>query len=46
LPSCNGGPRELGEVSSARAVSVDEDLLVAELLPGGQRIVFRGVDDE
>jgi hypothetical protein len=36
----------LGEVSSARAVSVDEDVLVAELLPGGQRIVFRGVDDE
>ena len=36
----------LGEVSSARAVSVDEDVLVAELLPGGQRILFRGVDDE
>jgi hypothetical protein len=36
----------LGEVSSARAVFVDEDVLVAELLPGGQRIVFRGVDDE
>ncbi|MDT5045553.1 MAG: hypothetical protein QOG75_1406 [Mycobacterium sp.] len=46
LPSCNGGPRELGEVSSARAVSVDEDVLVAELLPRGERIVFRGVDDE
>jgi hypothetical protein len=27
-------------------VSVDENVLVAELLPGGQRIVFRGVDDE
>ena len=36
----------LGEVSSARAVSVDEDVLVAELLPGGDRIVFRGVGDE
>ena len=36
----------LSEVSSARAVSVDEDVLVAELLPGGQRILFRGVDDE
>lgn len=36
----------LGEVSSARAVSVDEDVLVAELLPAGERIVFRGVDDE
>jgi hypothetical protein len=36
----------LGEVASARAVSVDEDVLVAELLPGGHRIVFRGVNDE
>jgi hypothetical protein len=36
----------LGEVSSPRAVSVDEHVLVAELLPGGQRILFRGVDDE
>jgi hypothetical protein len=36
----------LGEVSSACAVSVDEDVLVAQLLPGGQRIVFRGFDDE
>jgi hypothetical protein len=36
----------LGEVSSARAVSVDEDVLVAALLPRGERIVFRGVDDE
>jgi hypothetical protein len=36
----------LGEVLSARAASVDEDMLVAELLPGGQRILFRGVDDE
>jgi hypothetical protein len=36
----------LGEVSSARAVSVDEEVLVAELLSGGQRIVFRRVDDE
>ena len=36
----------LGEVSAARAVSVDENVLVAELFPGGQRIVFRGVDHE
>jgi hypothetical protein len=36
----------LGEVSSARAVSVDESVLVAELLPDGQRIVFRGVGGE
>jgi hypothetical protein len=34
----------LGEVSSARAVSVDENVLAAELLPGGQRILFRGGD--
>jgi len=27
-------------------VSVDENVLVAELLPSAQRIVFRGVDDE
>ena len=33
-------------MSSARAVSVDENVLVAELLPGGERIVFRGIDDE
>jgi hypothetical protein len=36
----------LGEVSAARAVAVDEDVLVAELMPGGERIVFRGVEDE
>jgi hypothetical protein len=27
-------------------VSVGEDVLVAEVLPVGERIVFRGVDDE
>ena len=37
---------DLGEVSSARAESVDENVLVGSLLPGGQRIVLRGVDDE
>ncbi len=46
LPELQRRAAGLGEVSSARAVSVDEDVLVAELLPGGQRIVFRGVDDE
>ena len=29
----------------ARAVAVDENVLVAELSPGGQRLLFRGVDD-
>jgi hypothetical protein len=46
LPGLQRTATGLGEVSSARAVSVDEDVLVAELLPGGQRILFRGVDDE
>lgn len=46
LPELQRRAAALGEVSSARAVSVDENALVVELLPGGQRIVFRGVDDE
>ena len=46
LPELQRRAAGLGEVASARAVSVDEDGLVAELLPGRQRIVFRGVDDE
>jgi hypothetical protein len=46
LPELQRRATGLGEVASARAVSVDEDVLVAELLPGRQRIVFRGVDDE
>ncbi len=37
---------DLGAVSSARAESVDENVLVASLFPGGQRIVLRGVGDE
>ena len=36
---------ELGDVSGARAVWVDEHALVAELSPGGERIVLRGIDD-
>ncbi|SEH86042.1 hypothetical protein SAMN04489835_4986 [Mycolicibacterium rutilum] len=35
----------LGEIVSARAVFVDESVMVAELAPSGERIVFRGVDD-
>ena len=46
LPELQRRAAGLGEVSAARAVSVDENVLVAELLPGGERIVFRGVDDE
>jgi hypothetical protein len=46
LPGLQRRAAELGEVASARVVSVDENVLVAELVPGGQRLVFRGVDDE
>jgi len=46
LPELQRRAGSLGEVASARAISVDENVLVAELAPGGQRIVFRGVDDE
>jgi hypothetical protein len=46
LPGLQRGAAELGEVSAVRAVSVDDDVLVAKVVPGGQRIVFRGVDDE
>jgi hypothetical protein len=46
LPELQRRGAGLGEVLSARAVSVDENVLVAELVPGGQRVVFRGVDDE
>jgi hypothetical protein len=46
LPELQRRATGLGEVASARAVSVGEDVLVAELQPGGERIVFRGVDDE
>jgi hypothetical protein len=45
LPEVRRRAAGLGDVASARAVSVDEDVLVAEVLPGGQRIVLRGVDD-
>jgi hypothetical protein len=46
LPELQRRAAGLGEVSAARVVSVDENALVAELVPGGQRIVFRGVDDQ
>ena len=44
LPGLQSHAAVLGEVSSALAVAVDENVLVAELLPDGQRIVLRGVD--
>ncbi|HEY6650575.1 MAG TPA: hypothetical protein VI217_26130 [Mycobacterium sp.] len=46
VPELERRTAELGELSSARAESVDENVLVGSLLPGGQRIVLRGVDDE
>jgi hypothetical protein len=46
VPELERRAADLGEVSSARAESVDENVLVALLMPGGQRIVLRGVDDE
>lgn len=46
VPELERRAAELGELSSARAESVDENVLVGSLLPGGQRIVLRGVDDE
>jgi hypothetical protein len=45
LPELQRRAASLGEVSSARALSVDANVLVADLLPAGARIVFRGVDD-
>lgn len=45
LPALRARAATLGEVSSARAIRVDAGALVAELLPGGQRIVFRRIDD-
>ena len=39
------GSKELGEVTAARAVQVDGGVLMVEVLSGGQRLVFRRVDD-
>ncbi|HJT90555.1 MAG TPA: hypothetical protein VJ777_01245 [Mycobacterium sp.] len=36
---------QVDDVTSVRAVSVDTDALVVELIPGGQRLVFLGTDD-
>jgi hypothetical protein len=45
LPALRSGAERLGEVTSARVVGVDADVLVVELLPDGSRILFCGVDD-
>lgn len=45
LPELRRRAASLGEVVSARAVFVDDSVLVAALVPGGERMVFRGVDD-
>ncbi|MCT7659298.1 hypothetical protein [Mycobacterium deserti] len=45
LPALRRGAAELDEVSTARAVFVDTEVLVAQLFPGGEHLVFRGVDD-
>ena len=45
LPALQRRAAGLDEVSSARAVSVDEHAVVAEMIPGGERIVLRAVDD-
>ncbi len=45
LPALQRRAATLGEVSSALAVSVDHDVLVAELLPGRERIALRGVEN-
>ncbi len=36
---------ELGEITGAVAVYLDKELVVAELLPGRERVVLRGVGD-
>lgn len=45
LPGIRGRAATLGEVTAARVVRVDDEVLVAELVPGGERMVFRGVDE-
>jgi hypothetical protein len=45
LPELRRRAAGLGEISAATAVRVDAEVLVAELAPGSERIVLRGVDD-
>ncbi|MDA2893046.1 hypothetical protein PDG61_19145 [Mycolicibacterium sp. BiH015] len=45
LPALRERAAHLGAVTGARVVHLEPDVLVAELVPGGERLVFRGVDD-
>lgn len=45
LPALRARVAALGEVSSVLAVRVDAGVLVTELRPGGQRLLFRRIDD-
>jgi hypothetical protein len=45
LPALQARAATLGEVSSAEAVRVEAGVLVAELQPGGQPMLFRRIDD-
>jgi hypothetical protein len=45
LSALRRGAAELGEVTGANAVYVDDAVLVAELMPGRERVVLRGLDD-
>ena len=45
LAGLRRGSKELGEVTSARAVHVDDGVLVVELLPTGRRVALRRTDD-
>jgi hypothetical protein len=44
MPALRRRAAAIGAVAGARAVLVDENVLVAELSPGGERILFRGAD--
>ncbi len=45
LPALRARAATLGEVNGARVVGLRDAALVVELLPGGQRVVLRRVDD-
>ncbi len=45
LPALRQRSAALSAVAGARVVAADDTVLVAELVPGGERLVFRGVDD-
>jgi len=45
LAGLRDGARILGEVTSARAVHVADDVLVVELVPDGRHVALRRIDD-